>query len=81
MSSPSSRRRSATSMPSSRGSPRSSTIRSGRKAWASSSACDAVAGELDLVALEPQRALQDLGDVLVVLDDEHADGRADASMQ
>ena len=34
---------------------------------------DAVPGELDVVALEPQRALQDLGDLLVVLDDEHAD--------
>ena len=34
----------------------------------------AVAGELDLVALEAQRALQDLGDLVVVLDDEHADG-------
>ena len=37
-------------------------------------AAHAVAGELDLVALEAQRALQDLGDLLVVLDDEHADG-------
>ena len=34
---------------------------------------DAVAGELDVVALEPQLPLQDLGDLLVVLDDEHAD--------
>src|SRR3954447_10897227 len=33
----------------------------------------AVGGDLDVVALEPQRALQDLGDVLVVLDDEDAD--------
>ena len=33
---------------------------------------DAVAGEPDLIALEPQRALQHLGDLLVVLDDEHA---------
>ena len=49
-------------------------MRSGRKACASSSACDAVGGELDVVALEAQRALQDLGDLLVVLDDEHADG-------
>ena len=49
-------------------------MRSGRNACASSSACDAVAGELDLVALQAQRALQDLGDLLVVLDDEHADG-------
>ena len=48
-------------------------MRSGRKACASSSACDAVGGELDLVALQAQRALQDLGDLLVVLDDEHAD--------
>ena len=39
-------------------------------------AADAVAGELDLVALEAQRALQDLRDLLVVLDDEHADGTA-----
>ena len=34
----------------------------------------AVAGELDVVAVEAQRALQDLGDLGVVLDDEHADG-------
>ena len=33
----------------------------------------AVPGELDLVALQAQRALQHLGDVLVVLDDEDAD--------
>ena len=39
-------------------------------------AADAVRGELDLIALETQRALQDLGDLLVVLDDEHADGTA-----
>ncbi len=32
---------------------------------------DAVAGDLDVVALHPQRALQDLGDRVVVLDDEH----------
>ena len=63
-------------MPSRRGRPRSSTMRSGRKACASSSAAHAVAGELDLVALHAQRALQDLGDLLVVLDDEHADGAA-----
>ena len=49
-------------------------MRSGRNACASSSARDAVAGDLDVVALEPQRALQDLGDLLVVLDDEHANG-------
>ena len=35
---------------------------------------DAVQRQLDLVALEPQLALQDLGDLLVVLDDEHAHG-------
>src|SRR5215218_4700495 len=35
---------------------------------------DAVARELDLVALPAQRALEDLRDVLVVLDDEHANG-------
>ena len=35
---------------------------------------DAVAGEPDLVALQPQRALQHLGDLLVVLDDEDAHG-------
>ena len=35
---------------------------------------DAVVGELDVVALHPQRALQHLGDLLVVLDHEHADG-------
>ena len=34
----------------------------------------AVGGEADLVALQAQRALQDLGDLLVVLDDEHANG-------
>src|SRR3954452_14649050 len=34
----------------------------------------AVGREFDLVALQAQRALQDLGDLLVVLDDEHADG-------
>ena len=34
----------------------------------------AVAGQLDVVALHPQRALQDLGDLLVVLDDQHANG-------
>ena len=33
----------------------------------------AVGGELDVVAVEAQRALQDVGDLLVVLDDEHAD--------
>ncbi len=35
---------------------------------------DPVAGELHLVALQAQRALEHLGDLLVVLDDEHADG-------
>ena len=35
-----------------------------------------VRGELDLIALEAQRALQDLGDLLVVLDDEHTHGTA-----
>ena len=49
---------------------------SGRNACASSSAAHAVGGELDLIALEAQRALQDLGDLLVVLDDEHANGTA-----
>ena len=73
-SSPSVRRRLATSIPSSRGRPRSSTSRSGRKAWYGVQRGDAVAGELDLVALDAQRALQDLGDVVVVLDDEHAGG-------
>ena len=34
----------------------------------------AVVGDLDLVALHAQRALQHLGDLLVVLDDEHANG-------
>jgi hypothetical protein len=34
----------------------------------------AVPGELDVVTLHAQRALQNLGDLLVVLDDEHADG-------
>ena len=35
----------------------------------------AVAGDTDVVALHPQRALQHLGDRVVVLDDQHA-GRA-----
>ena len=35
---------------------------------------DAVAGEAHLVALQPQRALEHLGDLLVVLDDEDAHG-------
>ncbi len=34
---------------------------------------DAVAGELDLVALHAQRALEDVRDLLVVLDDQYAD--------
>jgi hypothetical protein len=34
----------------------------------------AVGGQLDFVALEAQRALQDLRDLFVVFDDEHADG-------
>ena len=34
----------------------------------------AVGGELDVVALHAQRALEDLGDLLIVLDDEHANG-------
>ena len=34
----------------------------------------AVVGDLDVVALHAQRALQHLGDLLVVLDDEHANG-------
>ena len=33
-----------------------------------------VVGDLDVVALHAQRALQDLGDLLIVLDDEHAYG-------
>jgi len=33
-----------------------------------------VVGELDVVALHAQRALEDLGDLLIVLDDENADG-------
>jgi hypothetical protein len=33
-----------------------------------------VVGELDVVALHAQRALEDLGDLLIVLDDEYADG-------
>src|SRR4051812_19887259 len=37
-------------------------------------AADAVGGELDLVPLETQRALEDLRDLLIVLDDEHAHG-------
>ena len=35
---------------------------------------DAVAGDAHLVALHPQRALQHLGDLLVVLDNEDAHG-------
>src|SRR3954452_6979249 len=35
-----------------------------------------IGGELDLIALQAQRALQDLGDLLVVFDDEHTDGTA-----
>jgi hypothetical protein len=34
----------------------------------------AVVGELHVVALHAQRALEDLGDLLIVLDDEYADG-------
>ena len=34
----------------------------------------AVGGDAHLVALEPQRALEHVGDVAVVLDDEHAGG-------
>ncbi len=41
----------------------------------------AVGGKLDLIALEPQRALEDLGDLLVVFDDEHANGTAVASIR
>ena len=37
---------------------------------------DAVAGDAHLVALQAQRALEHLGDLLVVLDDEHATGGA-----
>src|SRR3954468_1171646 len=33
---------------------------------------DAVGGQLDLIALQPQRALENLRDLLVVFDDEHA---------
>ena len=49
---------------------------SGRNAWASSRPRTPSRGELDLVALEAQRALEDLRDLLVVFDDEHADGTA-----
>src|SRR3954451_13971507 len=37
-------------------------------------AAHAIRGELDLIALQAQRALQNLGDLLIVLDDEHAHG-------
>ena len=37
-------------------------------------AADTISGELDLIALEAQRALQDLSDLLVVFDDEHTNG-------
>jgi hypothetical protein len=33
---------------------------------------DAVERQLHVIALEPQLALQHLGDLLIVLDDEHA---------
>ena len=46
--------------------------RSGLKAADWSERRLAVAGDAHLVALQAQRALQDLGDLLVVLDDEHA---------
>ena len=46
--------------------------RSGLKAADWSSAVSPSAGDAHLVALQAQRALQDLGDLLVVLDDEHA---------
>ena len=59
-------------MPSSLGRPRSRTTRSGWNAAACVERRLAVAGEAHLVALQPQRALERLGDLLVVLDDEHA---------
>jgi hypothetical protein len=37
---------------------------------------DTVGRELDFVPLEAQRALQHLGDLLVVFDDEHTNGAA-----
>ena len=46
--------------------------RSGLKAADWSSAASPSAGHAHLVALQAQRPLQDLGDLLVVLDDEHA---------
>ncbi len=64
----------ATSTPSIFGRPRSSTTTSGRNAFASSSAAWPSAAIAHLVALESQRALEDVGDVAVVLDDEHPGG-------
>ena len=64
----------ATSRPSTSGRPRSRITRSGANACACSSAVGAVGGGAHLVALHAQRALQRLGDVLVVLDDEDAGG-------
>ena len=59
-------------MPSSLGSPRSRITRSGLNAADSVERRLAVGGDADLVALHAQRALEHLGDLLVVLDDEHA---------
>ena len=39
----------------------------------------AVAGDAHLVALHPQRTLQDLGDRVVVLDDQHTGGTLEIS--
>ena len=74
MSSSSLRSRRATSIPSRRGEPEVEHDDVGQERVHVVERLHAVAGELDLVALEAQGALQDLRDVLVVLDDEHADG-------
>ena len=61
-------------MPSRRGRPRSRIDQVGAEALGREQRLGAVAGALDLVALGAQRAAQDVGDRLVVLDDEHARG-------
>ena len=45
-----------------------------------SSAVDAVAGELHVISLHPQRALEDLCDGVVVLDDETRGGRSNSDI-
>ena len=59
-------------MPSSFGSPRSRIDQIGEERARLVERRLAVAGDAHLVALQAQRALEHLGDLLVVLDDEHA---------